>query len=46
MPLITTIAQQAGHTPIQVRADAGYGSGSNLTAIGDTNIDAYISTRK
>ena len=30
--MITTIAQQAGHTPTQ--ADAGYCSDSNLTAIG------------
>ena len=46
MPMITTIAQQSGITPPQVLADAGYCSDANLTAIADTPIDAYISTRK
>src|SRR5829696_5301792 len=46
MPMITTIAQQAGDTPTQLLADAGYCSDANLTAIADTTIDAYISTRK
>jgi len=46
MPMITTIEQQSGDTPTQLLADAGYCSDENLTAIGDTNIDAYISTRK
>jgi len=46
MPMITTIAQQSGLTPPQVLADAGYCSDANLTAIADTPIDAYISTRK
>ena len=46
MPMITTIAQQSGDTPTQVLADAGYCSDANLTAIADTTIDAYISTRK
>jgi transposase len=46
MPMITTIAQQSGQTPDQLLADAGYCSDENLTAIGDTRIDAYISTRK
>ena len=45
-PMITTIAQQSGVTPTQVLADAGYGSDANLTAIADTPIDAYISTRR
>jgi transposase len=46
MPMITTIAQQAGDTPSQLLADAGYCSDENLAAIADTEIDAYISTRK
>ena len=46
MPMVTIIAQQSGITPPQVLADAGYCSEANLTAIADTSIDAYISTRK
>jgi transposase len=46
MPMITTIDQQSGDTPTQLLADAGYCSDENLTAIGATTIDAYISTRK
>jgi transposase len=46
LPMIATIAQQSGDTPTQVLADAGYCSDANLTAIADTPIDAYISTRK
>jgi transposase len=46
LPMITTIAYQSGFTPPQVLADAGYCSDANLTAIADTPIDAYISTRK
>jgi transposase len=46
MPMITTIAQQSGETPLQLLADAGYCSDANLAAIGETDIDAYISTRK
>ena len=45
-PMITTIAHQSGLTPTQVLADAGYCSDANLTAIADTPIDAYVSTRK
>jgi transposase len=46
LPMITTIAQQSGDTPTQLLADAGYCSDANLTAIAETTIDAYISTRK
>jgi len=46
LPMITTIAQQSGDTPAQLLADAGYCSDENLTAIAETPIDAYISTRK
>jgi len=46
MPMIGTIAQQAGETPTQLLADAGYCSDANLAAIEATPIDAYISTRK
>lgn len=46
MPMIRTIEQQSGHTPSQLLADAGYCSDANLAAIGETAIDAYISTRK
>jgi transposase len=46
LPMITTIVQQSGDTPTQLLADAGYCSDANLTAIADTTIDAYISTRK
>lgn len=46
MPMIRTIEQQSGHTPSQLLADAGYCSDVNLAAIGETTIDAYISTRK
>lgn len=46
LPMITTIARQSGDTPPQVLADAGYCSDANLTAMADTTIDAYISTRK
>ena len=46
MPMITTIEQQSGDTPSQLLADAGYCSEENLTAIDDTTIDAFISTRK
>ena len=46
MPMITAIEQQAGDTPDQVLADAGYCSDESLTAIAGTRIDAYISTRK
>ena len=45
-PMITTIAHQSGITPPQLLADAGYCSDTNLTAIADTTIDAYISTWK
>ncbi len=44
--MITTIAHQSGATPVQVLADAEYCSDANVTAIGETTIDAYISTRK
>ena len=44
--MITTIVRQAGDTPTQLLADAGYCSDENLAAIADTGIDAYISTRK
>jgi len=46
MPMITTIEQQSGDTPSQLLADTGYCSDVNLAAIADTDIDAYISTRK
>jgi transposase len=46
MPMMTTIEQQSGDTPPELLADAGYCSDENLAAIADTNIDAYISTRK
>jgi transposase len=46
MPMITTITEQSGATPTQVLADAGYCSDPNLAAIAQTQIDAYISTRK
>ena len=46
MPMITVIEQQSGRAPSQLLADAGYCSEENLTAIADTPIDAYISTRK
>ncbi len=46
MPMITTIEQQLGETPTQVLADAPYCSDESLTAIAETGIDAYISTRK
>jgi transposase len=46
MPMITTIAQQSGDTPVQMLADAGYCSEANVMAIAATTIDAYISTRK
>jgi transposase len=46
MPMITTIEQQLGEPPTQVLADAGYCSDDSLTAIAETGIDAYISTRK
>ena len=46
MPMVTTIEEQSGLTPTQLLADAGYCSDENLTAIADTPIDAYISTRK
>ena len=45
-PMITTIAHQSGITPTQLLADAGYCSDANLTAIADSPIDVYISTRK
>jgi transposase len=46
MPMITAIEQQSGDSPAQLLADAGYCSDENLTALADTTIDAYISTRK
>ncbi len=46
MPMIRTIAEQAGEMPTQLLADAGYCSDANLAAIDATPIDAYISTRK
>ena len=46
MPMITTIEQQSGNTPTQLLADAGYCSDESLSAIANTQIDAYISTRK
>jgi transposase len=46
LPMITTIARQSGDMPTQLLADAGYCSDANLTAIANTPIDAYISTRK
>jgi transposase len=46
MPMIRTIERQAGDTPDQVLADAGYCSDESLNAIAGTGIDAYVSTRK
>ena len=46
LPMIATIEQQWGTTPVQLLPDAGYCSDENLTAVVDTPIDAYISTRK
>ena len=46
MPMIAVIKQQSGDTPSQLLADAGYCSDENLTAIADTTIDTYVSTRK
>jgi hypothetical protein len=46
LPMITTIERQSGDTPAQLLADAGYCSDENLTAMAETTIDAYISTRK
>ena len=46
LPMIATIARQSGDTPTQLLADAGYCSDANLSAMTETNIDAYISTRK
>jgi Transposase DDE domain len=46
MAMNTIIERQSGDTPTQLLADAGYSSHESLTAIGDTRIDAYISTRK
>lgn len=46
VPMITTIEQQAGYTPTHVLADAGYCSEENLSAMAETPIDGYISTRK
>lgn len=46
LPMITIIAHQSGMMPPQLLADAGYCSDANLTAIAQTPIDAYISTRK
>jgi len=46
IPMITAIEQQSGATPSELLADAGYCSDVNLTAIAETDIDAYISTRK
>lgn len=45
-PMITTIARQSGLTPTQLLADAGYCSDANLTALADSPIDIYVSTRK
>jgi hypothetical protein len=45
-PMITTIEQQAGDTPMQLLADAGYCSEENRAAVADTTIDVYIATRK
>jgi transposase len=46
LPMITTIEQQSGDTPLQLLADAGYCSEANLGGIADTTIDAFIATRK
>jgi transposase len=46
VPMIRTMEQQAGESPTQLLADAGYCSDANLAAIEATTIDAYISTRK
>jgi len=46
MPMVTMMEEQSGLTPTQLLADAGYCSDENLTAIADTPIDAYISTRQ
>jgi transposase len=46
LPMITAIVQQAGDTPTQLLADAGYCSDENLAGLADTRIDAYIPTRK
>lgn len=46
LPMIRTIERQAGATPPQLLADAGYCSDENLAAMADTSIDAYLSTRK
>ena len=46
VPMITAIERQSGDTPSQLLADAGYCSDINLATIADTDIDAYISTRR
>lgn len=46
LPMIATIAHQSSVTPTQVLADAGYCSDANLTAIAETTIDPFVSTRK
>ena len=45
VPMITTVAQQAGETPTQVLADAGYCSDENLTAISATHASTPTSRR-
>src|SRR5437016_5292536 len=46
MPMIRIVTAQAGDTPTQLLADAGYCSDENLAAMAETRIDAFISTRK
>jgi transposase len=46
VPMIATITEQSGSTPSVLLVDAGYCSDENLAAIENTEIDAYVSTRK
>jgi transposase len=44
VPMIETVATQAGERPQQVLADNGYCSDANLQYVRDHQIDAYIAT--
>ena len=46
MPMITTIQQQSGERPTNCSPTRAIARTRTLTAIADTDIDAYISTRK
>ena len=46
VPMLATVKAQTGANPVQLSADAGYASESNLLACEERGIDAYVALRR